>query len=202
MTPTTARTRALKAARRRPFLTTADAARARIHSQQLTRLVREGVLERVARGRYRLAAGSVTEHHALAVVTAAAPSGVICLLSALSFHEIGTQVPFEVWVALDRGVRAPVIPYPPLRVARFSGRAFREGIEVHRLEGQAVRIYSVAKTVADLFKYRNKIGLDVALEALREVWRERRVTIEEIDRYARICRVARVMRPYLEALIA
>jgi predicted transcriptional regulator of viral defense system len=196
-----ARARLLRVARRHPFLTAADAARANIHSQELTRLVGEGVLERVARGRYRLAGRSVTEHHAFALVAAAATDAVICLMSALSFHGIGTQLPFEVWVALERGARTPALPYPPLRVARFSADAFREGIEVHRLEGQRVRIYNVAKTVADLFKYRGKIGLDVALEALREVWRDRRATIDEIDHYARICRVERVMRPYLESLL-
>ena len=202
MAPTTARQRVLREARRRSFLTAADFARVHVHSQQLTRLVREGVLERVARGRYRLAGRPISEHHALAIIAAATPGAVVCLLSALTFHGIGTQVPFEVWIALDRGARAPAISYPPLRIARFSGPAFREGIEVHRLEGQRVRVYNVAKTMADLFKYRKKIGLEVVLEALREVWRDRRVTIDEIDHYARICRVERVMRPYLEALIA
>jgi len=192
----------LREARRRPFVTAADAARVHVHSQELTRLVQEGVLERVVRGRYRLSERPVTEHHAFAVVAAAAPDAVICLLSALSFHGIGTQVPFDVWVAIARGARAPALRYPPLRIARFSGRAFHEGIDVHRLEGQRVRVYSIAKTIADLFKFRKKIGLDVALEALRQVWRERRATIDEIDRYARICRVERVMRPYLEALVA
>jgi predicted transcriptional regulator of viral defense system len=144
----------------------------------------------------------VTETHALVVAARAVPRGVICLLSAVSFHDIGTQLPFEVWIAVERGARTPSLRYPSLRVARFSGAAFNQGIEVHRLEGQPVRIYSVAKTVADLFKYRKKIGLDVALEALREVWRDRRVTLDEIDHYARICRVERVMRPYLDALVA
>lgn len=197
-----ARERILRAARRKPLLTAADASRANVHSQELTRLVREGVLERVARGRYRLAGRPVTEHHALALAAAAAPNGVICLLSALSFHGIGTQIPFEVWLALDKGSRAPAISYPPLRIARFSGPAFREGIETHRLEGQRVRVYNIPKTVADLFKYRGKIGVDVAMEALREVWRGRRATIDEIDHYARICRVERLMRPYLESLVA
>lgn len=202
MTRTTARERVLREARRRPFLTAADFLRVHVHSQQLTRLVREGVLERVARGRYRLAGRAVSEHHAFAIVAAAAPGAVVCLLSALTFHGIGTQVPFEVWIALDRGARAPAISYPPLRIAHFSGLAFSEGIELHRVEGQRVRVYNVAKTVADMFKYRRKIGLEVALEALREVWRDRRVTVDEIDHYARICRVERVMRPFLEALVA
>lgn len=196
------RERLLRFARRRKVVTAADAAHAGIHSQELSRAVRQGLLERTARGLYRLAGQPVTENHALAVVARTVPRGVICLLSAVSFHGIGTQLPFEVWIAVERGTRTPSLRYPVLRVARFSGAAFHQGIEVHRLEGQPVRIYGIAKTVADLFKYRKKIGLDVALEALRDVWRARRVTIDEIDRYARICRVERVMRPYLEALVA
>lgn len=177
------------------------AGEAEVHSQELTRLVREGVLERVARGTYRVTDRPVTEHHALAVVAAAAPQAVICLLSALSFHGIGTQVPFEVWVAVEGRSRRPAVRDLPLRVARFTGASFREGIEVHPIEGQQVRIYGAAKTLADLFKYRQKIGLDVALEALRDAWQRRLVTMDEIDHYARICRVHRVMRPYLEALV-
>lgn len=193
-----ARTRALTRAKRHSLLKAGDA---EVHSQELTRLVRDGVLERVARGTYRIADTPVTEHHSLAIVAAAAPHAVICLLSALSFHGIGTQVPFEVWVAVERGSRPPAVRNPPVRVARFSGASFREGIEVHRIEGQNVRIYGVAKTIADLFKFRNKIGLEVALEALRDAWQRRLVTMDEIDRYARVCRVQRVMRPYLETLV-
>jgi predicted transcriptional regulator of viral defense system len=144
----------------------------------------------------------ITEHHGLVIASRAVPRGVICLLSALTFHGIGTQLPFEVWIAVDRGTRTPPLAYPPLRVARFSGLAFSEGIETNPLEGQAVRVYSLAKTLADLFKYRRKVGLDVTLEALREAWRDRRVTIGEIDHFARICRVEQVMRPYLEGLLA
>jgi len=138
--------------------------------------------------------------HGLSVVSAAVPHGVVCLLSALQFHGIGTQLPSEVWIAIDRRARRPALQYPPLRIVRSSGAALTEGVESHRIEGRTVRIYGVAKTLADCFKYRNKIGLDVGLEALREVWRARRFTMDELDRYARICRVQRVMRPYLEAL--
>lgn len=172
-----------------------------IHSQVLSRLVRQGLLERIARGQYRLPGQPMTEHHTLAIVARAVPHGVICLLSALSFHGIGTQIPAEVWLAIDRRERRPSLRYPPLRVVRFTGRALTEGIETHHIEGQPVKIYGIAKTLADLFKYRNKIGLDVALEALRAAWREHRFTMEEIDEYSRICRVGRVMAPYLEALI-
>ena len=120
---------------------------------------------------------------------------------ALRFHELTTQAPAEVWIALAEKARKPKLDYPRLRVARFSGPALTEGIETHRLEGVEVRVYSAAKTVADCFKYRNKVGLDVALEALREGWRARRFTMEEIFRFARICRVEKVMRPYLEGLV-
>lgn len=138
----------------------------------------------------------------MAVVATAVPYGTITLLSALQFHRIGTQLPSQVWIALDRRARRPALKYPPLRIVRYSGAALTEGIETHRVEGQAVRIYSAAKTIADCFKYRNKIGLEVALEALREGWRARRFTLNELDRYARVCRVQRVMRPYIEALVA
>lgn len=182
-------------------LTAREAAQRRIHSQVLTRLVREGSLKRIGRGHYCLPDQPLTEHHSLAIVARAIPSGVVCLLSALAFHGIGTQLPAEVWVAIDRRARWPSLRYPPLRIVRFSGQAFTAGIETHFVEGQALKVYGVAKTLADLFKYRNKIGLDVALEALREAWRERRFTMDELDHYARICRVQRVMAPYLEVLV-
>jgi predicted transcriptional regulator of viral defense system len=190
----------LRLARRRGIFTAAEAATAGVHSQELSRAVDAGLIDRIARGQYRRAGLEVTENHALAIAAQAVPRGVICLLSALSFHGIGTQLPFEVWIAVERGSRTPSLRYPALRVARFSGPAFHQGIEMHRIEGRPVRIYSIAKTVADLFKYRTKIGLDVAMEALREVWRERLATIDEIDHFARICRVERVMRPYLEMI--
>lgn len=197
----TERDRLLVLARKRSILTTHEAVSAGIHRQSLSRLVQEGTLERIERGLYRLHDQEITEHHGLAIAASAVPRGVICLVSALAFHQIGTQLPHQVWVALDRRARRPVLRYPPLRVVRFGGKALVEGVEVHTLEGQAVRVYGVAKTLADLFKYRNKIGLDVALEALREAWRDRRCTVGEIDHFARVCRVDRVMRPYIEALI-
>ncbi|MCC6901425.1 MAG: type IV toxin-antitoxin system AbiEi family antitoxin domain-containing protein [Polyangiaceae bacterium] len=201
MSPTD-RARLLALARRRGLISAREASRAGIHSQQLSRLVEEGVLARIARGQYRLAGRPVTEHHGLVVAARAVPQGVICLLSALTFHRIGTQLPADVWIAVERRHRAPAPGQLPLHVVRFSGSAFREGVETHRVEGEAVRIYSVAKTVADLFKYRNKVGLEVAVEALREAWRERRFTVEALDRAAGACRVARVMRPYVEAVLA
>ena len=131
-----------------------------------------------------------------------APHSVVCLLSALGFHGIGTRLPAEVWVAIQRGRTAPQLLSPSLRVVRYSGMAFSEGIEVHRIERQAVRIYSVAKTLADLFKARNRIGVEVAVEALREAWRDRRFKMAALDRAATACRVAHVMRPYVEGVVA
>ena len=193
--------KALKLAGRPGGVSARELAMHGIHLQTLTRLVRAGALDRVARGSYRLPSRQVPgEHHGLALAMAAAPSGIVCLLSALQFHGIGTQQPFEVWIALDRRTRKPVPGYPPLRVVRFGGAALSSGVERHAIEGKSVRIYGVAKTVADCFKYRNKIGLDVALEALRETRRARRASMDELWRYARTDRVANVMRPYLEAV--
>ena len=178
MSPAAASQRLLRLARRRGSITRREVAEHGIHTQALSRLVSAGALERVSRGRYRLPDAPITEHHGLALVAAAAPNAVVCLLSALSFHEIGTQLPHEVWVAVDRRARRPSISWPRLRVVRFGGAALTEGIETHRVEGETVRVYNVAKTLADLFKYRHKIGLDAALEALREAWRARRFTMD------------------------
>jgi len=170
------------------------------HSEYLRRLCRIGRLIRTGRGLYVPADTDFTEHHTLAEACKRVPHGMICLLSALSYYEIGSQNPHEVWMALDRGVRRPKVDYPPLRIFRFSGKALKEGVEKIRIEGVSIQIYNPAKTVADCFKYRNKIGLDAAIEALRECRRERRCTNDDLWRYAKICRVANVMRPYLEAV--
>lgn len=202
MAYTIQRQRAMRIAVKKGVFSAADAARSGIHSQVLTRMVAQGRLERVARGRYRIADAPLTEHHNLALVAGAFPAGVVCLLSALSFHDIGTQIPSQVWIALDRRARKPALEWPPMRVVRFGGEALTEGVETHRIEAVAVKVYSVAKTVADLFKYRNKLGLDVALEALKEAWRSGHLDVDELMRFARICRVERVMRPYLESITA
>jgi predicted transcriptional regulator of viral defense system len=200
--PSSDHERILKRARRKGSVSASELAADGIHRQALTRLVAAGKLERVARGLYRPRDYAGTENQALAIVAARIPKSVVCLLSALAYHGIGTQLPFEVWIAIDRRAKRPTLPYPPLRVVRFSGAALTEGVKVHRLEGHPVRIYSPAKSVADCFKYRNKIGLDVAVEALREAWRERRCTMEELEHFAKVCRVSNVMRPYLQALVA
>jgi predicted transcriptional regulator of viral defense system len=159
---------------------------------------------RVGRGLYALPERAVSEHSALAEVARKHPRAVVCLLSALRFHEVTTQAPFEVWLAIPNKARAPRLDNlyrsGPLRIVRFSERALTEGIEEQLIDGVTVRLTNLARTVADCFKYRNKIGLDVALEALRESWKAKRVTMDELWRYARLCRVTNVMRPYLESL--
>ena len=163
-------------------------------------LVRAGKVERQGRGLYVARGHRYTADHALAQVAKRVPGGVVCLLSALRFHDLTTQLPAEVWLALPEKARRPRLDYPRLRVARFSGAALAEGIEGHAIEGVKVRVYSAAKTVADCFKYRNKIGIDVAVEALKDFTRTRRGHADELARFARICRVSRVMQPYLDAI--
>jgi len=167
---------------------------------QLRQAVKSGLLEHVGRGLYRPPEADITEHHTLAEVAKRVPDGVICLLSALRFHGLTTQSPHEVWITIPHKAWHPRLDNVGLRVMRSSGAALSEGAETHVIEGVPVKIYQPAKTVADCFKFRNKIGLDVALEALREVWRARRVTMTELEHYARIDRMARVMNPYLASL--
>jgi len=166
----------------------------------LQRLYERGILSRVGRGLYVLSDAKITENHTLAEVSKRVPGGVVCLLSALQFHGLTTQVPFEVWLALGIKGRRPKEPQIPLRVVRFSEAALRAGAETHQIEGVPVKVYDPAKTVVDCFKYRNKVGLEVALEALRDCRRQRKCTNDELWKYAKICRMTNVMRPYLEAL--
>ncbi|MGH9866470.1 MAG: type IV toxin-antitoxin system AbiEi family antitoxin domain-containing protein [Candidatus Acidiferrales bacterium] len=166
----------------------------------LRKAVDEGAVMRVGRGLYVARGARPTEHHSLAQASKRVPHGVVCLLSALRFHDLTTQSPFEVWLAIAEKARLPKTDNSPLRIVRFSPKTLDYGVQEHRIEGVRVRIFSPAKTVADCFRYRNKIGLDVALEALRECKRKRRATSDEIWRAAKACRVANVMRPYLESL--
>lgn len=158
------------------------------------------MIARAGRGLYRLAGAELTEHDSFLEAAQLVPQGVICLLSALRFHNLTTQNPFEVWMAIDNKSHPPKSEALPLRIHYFSGQAFTEGVEEHKISGVTVRVYSVAKTIADCFKFRNKIGLEVALEALRECRRERRATADEIWRYAEVCHVRKVMGPYMEAI--
>jgi len=185
---------------RKAVLQPRDFMRAGLHPEQLRRLVQAGQIERVGRGRYILPGMDVPDDFGLALVAAAAPAAVVCLLTALRVHGIGTQAPREIWIAVDRRAAKPRIDYPPVRVVRFSGKALTFDIETRDIGGIPVRIYSAAKTVADCFKYRNKIGLDVALEALKEGLRLKRFSRDELWAAAHVCRISRVLRPYLEAL--
>ena len=191
--------RAIVVARKKGILRARDLAAAGIPRVVLTRLCRSARLDRLSRGLYALPEAEITEHHSLAEVAKKVPSGVICLLSALRFHGFTTQDPFDVWVAIDAKARRPRMEGVALRVMRFSGSARTYGVEERRIEGVTVRVTSAAKTVADCFKYRNKIGLDVALEALRD-YRRARKSREELWRAAEACRVTSVMRPYMEAI--
>lgn len=167
----------------------------------LGRLCRAGKLLRRGRGLYVAGVADMTENHSFTEVARRVPQGVVCLLSALRFHNLTTQLPAEVWLAIPPKARRPQATLVSIRAVRFSGRALTEGVEEHKIENVRVRIYTPAKTVADCFKYRNKIGLDVALEALRDCWRKRLATADELGHFAEVCRVAKVMRPYMESLV-
>src|SRR6185437_435083 len=168
--------------------------------EYLVRLHRRGKLNRSGRGIYTLPDAAVTERHSYAEVATRVPEAVICLLSALTFLEITTQSPASVWIALGKGARTPALASPSLRIVRLSGQSLTQGIEKHQAEGVPVRVYSAAKTVADCFKFRNKIGLDVAIEALKDSLRQKKASVNEIYRYAKVCRVSNVIRPYMETL--
>lgn len=166
----------------------------------LSRLTASGQLERVGRGVYRLADAQGAEHESLATIAVKVPQAVFCLLTALQIHELTTQLPRQVWIAMPQGSHAPKMDYPPVKMVQFSGEAFAQGIEVVHADQVELRVYGVAKTIADCFKHRNKIGLDVAIEALKEALAANKTTANDLWRFAKICRVANVMRPYLEAL--
>lgn len=168
--------------------------------QQLTRLVTRGLVVRHARGLYGLPDADVTEHHSLAEACKRVPHGVVCLLSSLHFHNLGTQLPSEVWLAVPRAAWRPKPATLRLRLIFLPDTALRRSVETHVVEGVSVRVFSAARTVADCFKFRSKVGVDVAIEALRELRRRKVATSDEIWREARHCRVANVMRPYLEAI--
>lgn len=166
----------------------------------LSRLVENGRLQRISRGLYAAADYSPSAQRTLAEACRRIPNGVVCLLSALLFHNLTTQLPAKVWIAVDRKARLPKEHFIPLRIVRFSGQALTQGVEIHNAEGVSLKVYGVAKTIADCFKYRNKVGIDVAVEALRDARRKKKCTIDDIWHFARICRVTKVIQPYLEAL--
>lgn len=171
-----------------------------IPREYLARMGKLGLVKKIGRGLYTQPGMKPGEHYSLAEAAKKVSHGVVCLLSALNFHQLTTELPFEVWMAIDGKAWMPKSDTVPLRIVRFSKKALSTGIEEHLLDGVSVRIYNPAKTVADCFKYRNKIGLDVAIESLRECWRQKICTIDQVWEYAAICRVTNVMRPYLESL--
>ncbi|HKI33409.1 MAG TPA: type IV toxin-antitoxin system AbiEi family antitoxin domain-containing protein [Gemmataceae bacterium] len=191
----------LEAVRRAGVLRPRDLKALGLPREHLRRLQQRGLVRRVSRGLYIAADADLTEKETLLEACKRVPRGVLCLLSALRFHGLTTQSPFEVWLAIGGKDWQPRVEYPPLRVLRFARAALVEGVEEHRIHGVTVRVTSPARTVADCFKYRHKIGLDVALEALRDCWRQRRATMDELWQAAAVCRVANVMRPYLESLV-
>jgi predicted transcriptional regulator of viral defense system len=172
-----------------------------IPRQYLRLLEQAGKVQRSGRGLYTLTGVDVGENHTLAEACKRVPHGVVCLLSALRLHNLTTQLPYEVWMAVAVKARKPKIDYPPLRIVRFSEAALRYGVERRQIEGVTVSVYSPAKTVADCFKYRNKIGLEVALDALRDCRAKKKATVDDLWAAAKVCRVANVMRPYMEALV-
>ncbi|HVT44695.1 MAG TPA: type IV toxin-antitoxin system AbiEi family antitoxin domain-containing protein [Thermoanaerobaculia bacterium] len=185
---------------RKGFATSGELEKEGISRTELQRLVRRGVIERVSRGVYALPGVVLSEHHSLAEAMQLVPRGVICLLTALRFHGLTTQNPSEVWMAIQAKAWRPKRRGVNIHFVHFSGLAFHEGIEEHTVAGVWIRVYSAAKTVADCFKFRNKIGIDVAVEALKDFTRHHRGRANELARFARICRVSRVMQPYLDAI--
>jgi predicted transcriptional regulator of viral defense system len=190
----------LKLARRTGMIRPRDLIAIGVPRQYLSILVRQGAVQKVGRGLYAATGAEVTAEHSIAEASKRVPQGVICLLSALRLHGMTTQAPFEVWMAIGTKAWRPKVDYPPLRIVTFSGKALTSRVQERKIEGVPVRVYDPAKTVADCFKYRNKIGLDVALEALRDCRKKRLATMDELWDAASICRVSNVIRPYLESL--
>jgi predicted transcriptional regulator of viral defense system len=185
---------------RKGLIRSADFERIGVSRSELKRLTERGVVERVARGVYGLPGAVLTEYHSLAEAARLVPGGVICLLTALRFHGLTTQNPFEVWMAIEAKAWRPKHQGLKLRIVHFSGPSFRAGVEEHDVSGVRIRVYSAAKTVADCFKFRNKIGIDVAVEALKDFTRHHRGGANDLARFAGICRVSHVMQPYLDAI--
>ncbi len=172
-----------------------------VDTKTLTRMVEDGEIQRMARGLYAAADYIPGPHYSLIESCKLIGTGVVCLLSALSFHEIGIQNPSLVWIAIERGTRTPRVEDYPIQISLFSGESYSSGIEAYTVDGVVIRVYCIAKTIADCFKYRNKIGLDVAIEALKDVMQNKRTSIEEILHFAKICRVEKVIKPYMESLV-
>jgi predicted transcriptional regulator of viral defense system len=192
--------KAVALVRRTGVIRARELTREGVTREHLRRLLQRGQLQRIGVGLYSLPGADISEHRSLAEACSRVPRGVICLLSALRFHNLTTQNPFEVWMAIPHKAWRPKGNGVRLRLMHLSGHVLTSGVEEHRIEGVPVRVFNPAKTVADCFKFRNKIGLDVALEALRDYRRKHRSGMDELWRFAKVCRVTAVMRPYLEAL--
>lgn len=192
--------RLLQLASQKGILRSSDLSEMGIPRMYLTRLIASGQLEKAGRGLYRLPDSPPSEHESLIAIATQVPQAVFCLLTALQFHELTTQLPRRVWIAMPRGSHSPKIAYPPIRMIQFSGAAYSEGIEVHERDQVKLQVYCIAKTLADCFKHRNKVGLDVALEALKEARASKKVSSDDLWHYAKICRVSNVMRPYLAVI--
>ena len=197
---TTKRDQILRMLKKTRVLRPQDVEAVGISRTYLNKLHTEGILDRPSRGLYVLPDDEPSEQRSLVEACRRVPRGVVCLLSALQFHGLTTQAPFEIWMAIDERAHLPRVDYPPLRIVRFSGAALTSGVQEYVIEGVAIHVYSTAKTVADCFKYRNKIGIDVAIEALRDCLRQRKATSDELWQAAKVCRMTNVMRPYLEAM--
>lgn len=183
------------------ILRTRDALRAGIHPSTLYELRDDGRIEQLSRGLFRLADAPPLGEPDLVTVALRIPDGVLCLISALAWHQLTTQIPHEIYVAIPRGAEAPRLDYPPVRHFWFSGKAFSEGIETQDVDGVPLRVYCREKTIADCFKYRNRIGLDTAIEAVKSYRQQGQINVESLLHYAEICRVKRVIQPYLEAVL-
>lgn len=192
--------KAVALVRRTGIIRARELTREGVTREHLRRLLQRGQLQRIGVGLYSLPGADISEHRSLAEACSRVPRGVICLLSALRFHNLTTQNPFEVWMAIPHKAWRPKGEGVRLRLMHLSGHVLTSGVEEHRIEGVPVRVFNPAKTVADCFKFRNKIGLDVALEALRDYRRKHRSGMDELWRFAKVCRVTAVIRPYLEAL--
>jgi predicted transcriptional regulator of viral defense system len=193
---------AVKLIERQGIMRLSDLKRRGINPATLARLVDEGILYRPSRGLYERADAEVDISHSLAEVATRVPKGVICLVSALQFHEITLQLPRRVWIAIGSRDRKPAISYPPIGVARFSEAALTLGVQTHTIDSVPVRIFDPAKSIVDCFRFRNSVGLEVAMEALRMGWRSRKAMPDDIVRYAQALRIWSVVRPYLESVVA
>ena len=193
-------TRVLRLARRKAVFRLSEATAEGVHPEAVRRMTRQGPLTRLGRGLYALPTIEPSEHHTLALIAKRAPHATFCLLTALRFHGLGTAHPREVWLAVDRRAGIPQIDVAPVRVVRLSGAALRGGADVHTIEGVPVRITSPARTVVDSFKFRNKIGIDVAVEALKEYRRSRKGSSDDLWREADHLRMAKIIRPYWDGI--